>query len=83
MPSISPFAQNLVKDAHVSRADVDALRGAVQSGQSSVADVETIAAGGFTLLDDEDRLDEDDLVERFLDWDELDSRRSKRIVAAA
>ena len=45
-------------------------------------DLDTIAALGFSLLDD-DGPAEDDLVERFLDWDELDGRRSHRAVAAA
>lgn len=40
-------------------------------------DIETIAARGFSLVDDGTAAD-DDLVERFLDWDEFDARPFRR-----
>ncbi|MCC7075334.1 MAG: peptidoglycan-binding protein [Deltaproteobacteria bacterium] len=43
MPAISATAQQLIKDARLSTADVATLKGAVQSGQASVADVEQLA----------------------------------------
>jgi len=46
-------------------------------------DVETIALRGFSLVDDGPHPEDDDLVERFLDWDELDGRVPKRTIAAA
>src|SRR4051812_47206110 len=51
MPSISPFAQSLIKDAHLSSADVASLRSAVQSGQASVGDVEVIATRYANAVD--------------------------------
>jgi hypothetical protein len=33
-------------------------------------------------VDDEHRPEDDDLVERFLDWDELDARRPRPVAAA-
>lgn len=44
-------------------------------------DIDTIASLGFSLLE-EDGPDEDDLVERFLDWDDVDHRRSRSVAAA-
>lgn len=46
-------------------------------------DVETIATRGFSLVDDGTHPEDDDLVERFLDWDELEAGRPRRCVSAA
>ncbi len=43
MPSLSPIAQNVVRDARVTTAELSSLKAAVQSGTASVSDVETIA----------------------------------------
>jgi peptidoglycan hydrolase-like protein with peptidoglycan-binding domain len=51
MPSIGPYAQSLVSDAHLSLADVQALRSAVQSGTASVSDVEVIASRYADAMD--------------------------------
>ena len=45
-------------------------------------DIEIVALRGFSLVDDEHRPEDDDLVERFLDWDELDARRPRPVAAA-
>lgn len=45
-------------------------------------EIETIAHRGFSLVDDDGTLDEE-LQERFLDWDELDARPTQRLVGAA